>query len=132
MVFNTTFNNISVILWRLVLLVEETGVTVENHQPVVSHWQIYHIMLYQVHLAMSRIKLTMLVVISTDCIDSCKSNYHMITTMTASETWNIVYMGYFYHDKWAIFHLYHGENKLHLMRWWWFSLFTRPTCLVEF
>jgi len=28
MVFNTTFNNISVILWRSVLLGEETG---ENH-----------------------------------------------------------------------------------------------------
>ena len=28
---NTTFNNISVILWRSVLLVEETGVPGENH-----------------------------------------------------------------------------------------------------
>ena len=35
-VFNTTFNNISVIL-LLVLLVEETGVPGENHQPVASH-----------------------------------------------------------------------------------------------
>jgi hypothetical protein len=31
MMFNTTFNNISVILWRSVLLVEETGVPGENH-----------------------------------------------------------------------------------------------------
>ena len=31
MVFNATFNNISVILWQLVLLVEETGVPRENH-----------------------------------------------------------------------------------------------------
>ena len=31
MVFNATFNNISVILWRSVLLVEETGVPRENH-----------------------------------------------------------------------------------------------------
>ena len=31
MVFNATFNNISVILWRSVLLVEETGVRGENH-----------------------------------------------------------------------------------------------------
>jgi hypothetical protein len=29
--FNTTFNNISAISWRSVLLVEETGVTGENH-----------------------------------------------------------------------------------------------------
>jgi len=34
MVFNATFNNISVISWRSVLLVEETG---ENHRPVISH-----------------------------------------------------------------------------------------------
>jgi len=30
-VFNATFNNISVISWRSVLLVEETGVPGENH-----------------------------------------------------------------------------------------------------
>jgi len=37
MVFNATFNNISVILWRLVLFVEETGVPEQNNQPVESH-----------------------------------------------------------------------------------------------
>jgi hypothetical protein len=40
-VFNATFNNISVISWRPVLLVEETGVPGKNH----------HMILYQVHLA---------------------------------------------------------------------------------
>jgi hypothetical protein len=34
MVFNASFDNISVISWRSVLLVEETG---EKHQPVASH-----------------------------------------------------------------------------------------------
>jgi hypothetical protein len=34
MVFNATFNNISVISWRSILLVEETGGPGENHQPV--------------------------------------------------------------------------------------------------
>jgi hypothetical protein len=48
MVFNATFNNISVIWWRSVLLVEETGVLGENHQPAAK---LYHIMLYRVHLA---------------------------------------------------------------------------------
>jgi len=38
-VFKATFNNISVISWWSVLLVEETGVPGENHQPVASHWQ---------------------------------------------------------------------------------------------
>ena len=37
MVFNATFNNISVISWQSVLLVEETGVPGENHQPVPNH-----------------------------------------------------------------------------------------------
>jgi len=36
-VFNATFNNISVISWQSVLLVQETVVTGENHRPVVSH-----------------------------------------------------------------------------------------------
>jgi uncharacterized DUF497 family protein len=35
-VFNTTFNNISVISWRSVLLVEETGGPGENHQSAAS------------------------------------------------------------------------------------------------
>ena len=40
MVVNATFNNISVISWRSVLLVDETGVSGENHRSVASHWQI--------------------------------------------------------------------------------------------
>jgi hypothetical protein len=36
MVFNATFNNISVISWRSVLFVKETGVPGENHPPVAS------------------------------------------------------------------------------------------------
>ena len=39
MMFNATFNNISVISWRSVLLMEETGVLTENHRSVASHWQ---------------------------------------------------------------------------------------------
>jgi hypothetical protein len=39
MVFNATLNNISVISWKSVLLVEETGVPGENHRSVASHWQ---------------------------------------------------------------------------------------------
>ena len=50
MVLNATFNNISVILWQSVLLVEESRLPGENHQPVASNT-----MLYWVHLAMSRI-----------------------------------------------------------------------------
>ena len=46
---------------------------------------LYHVMLYQVHLAWAVFKLTTSVVIGTDCIGSCKSNYHTITTTTAPE-----------------------------------------------
>jgi hypothetical protein len=60
MVLNAT-NNISVISWQSVLLVEETGVPGENQG----------------------FELTTLVVIVTDCIAGCKSNYHTITTITA-------------------------------------------------
>ena len=37
MVFNATFNNILVILWRSVLLVEEIEVPGENHIPATIH-----------------------------------------------------------------------------------------------
>jgi hypothetical protein len=36
-VFNATFNNILVIFWRSVLLLEETGVPRENYRPFASH-----------------------------------------------------------------------------------------------
>ena len=37
MVFNATFNNISVISWRLVLLVEESGFSGESHLGVSTY-----------------------------------------------------------------------------------------------
>jgi hypothetical protein len=53
MVFNATFINIAAILWRSVLLVEETGGPEENHRPVASHWQtlshnIVHLVLIEI------------------------------------------------------------------------------------
>jgi len=39
MVFSASFNNISVISWLSVLLVEEAGVPGENYWPDTSHWQ---------------------------------------------------------------------------------------------
>jgi hypothetical protein len=37
MVLNATFNNISAISWRLILLMEETGVPEENYRPAAGH-----------------------------------------------------------------------------------------------
>jgi hypothetical protein len=79
MVFNATFNNISVISWRSVLLVEETG---ENHWPCRKSWQtLSHNVVSGTWLG---IKLPMLVVIGAYCIGSCKFSYHMVTTTMAS------------------------------------------------
>ena len=54
MVFNTTFNNISVISWLSGLLVEETGVPGENHWSVANHWQTLSD--NAVHLALIKIR----------------------------------------------------------------------------
>jgi len=72
------FNNISVISWRSLSLVEETRIlrekpTTRRNLPD----NLYHIILYRVHFPWVGFKLTALVVTGTG---SCKSNYHVITT----------------------------------------------------
>ena len=85
MVFNATFNNISVISWRSVLLVEETRVPGENLRPVAGHWQTLS------HNVVSSIP--RLVVIRTHnfsgdgyCIGCCRSHYHSMGTTAPSKT----------------------------------------------
>ena len=70
MMFNTTFSNISDILWRSVLLVKETG---EYHDLSLVPAKLYHIILYLVHIAWAGLELTTSVLIGTDCKGSCKS-----------------------------------------------------------
>ena len=87
MVLNTTFNNILIISWRSVLLVEETGLPGENHRPVASHWQtLSHIVVSSTPL-LSGIRTHNLVVVGTNYIGCCTFIYHAITTTT--DQWHL-------------------------------------------
>jgi len=49
-------------------------------------------MLFRVHFSWARFERTTLAVIGTDCIGSCKSNYHTITVTTAPSKKRYWYM----------------------------------------
>ena len=72
MVFNGTFSYIMVII----LLLEETGIPEEKHQPATSHWQTLSHNVVSSTPRLSGIR-------THNVSDDNKFNYHMIMTMTA-------------------------------------------------
>jgi hypothetical protein len=110
MVFNATFNNISVISWWLVLLAEETGVPRENNRPTASHWQILsHHVVSSIPRYEQDSHSSTIVVIGIDSTSSCKSNHNKITQYIMC--WSNV-----------------GSNK---WLWNWYLLLLRYACSIR-
>ena len=117
MVLNATFNNISVISWRSVWLVEESGVPGENNRPAASHWQtLSHNVVSSTCIWVGLIfELTTLGVIGAHYIYNLKSIYHTMTTSTTPNS--IIYCSnYMLNIKRYIYILLSCENFQMLLK----------------
>jgi hypothetical protein len=113
MVFNVTFNNISVISLRSVLLVKETEYREKTTDLSQITNTLYHIILYRGQLPWTGFEPTTYVVLGTDCIVSCKYNY-AITTTKAPPSIICLYNNFFY-----------WNSLWDISSWqiWWMNLF---------
>jgi hypothetical protein len=106
--------------------------------------KLYHIMLYRVHLDWAEFEHTTLVVIVTDYIDSCKSNYHTITTTAAPFRFCffLILILFFLHfiNKEVVWHVnyikltWNTKNVLEIkLRYWYLDFhFFLCTCICHF
>ena len=109
MVFNATFNNISVISWRSVYWWRKSEYP-EKPPTCRSHWQTLSHKV--VHLTLDGIQTHNLS--GTDCLGSCKSKYHTMTATTApgkrmiNKKW-MVYTHLLFCMLW--YKLYHNDRR---------------------
>jgi hypothetical protein len=78
MVFNATFNNISVIWWRSVLLLEEIAAAENTTDLPQITDKLYHTMLYRVHLATSGIRTHNFSGDRHSSLDGSSQNFHCV------------------------------------------------------
>ena len=142
MVFNTTFNNISAISWRSVLLVEETGVPVENHWHAASHWQTLSHKVVSSTIPRSGIRtqsisgdrpncICMHVINSTTIRPRSRQPLQyfflfFLTKIIRSKkkltTWHVIIVGT---PSEQFFNYFKERTSYIVMRWWWGPLCTR-------
>jgi hypothetical protein len=132
MVFIATFNNISVISWRSVLLVDENGEPGENHRFIASHWPtLSHNVISSTPCCLDQ---GVFIITSTFCSKcGCKCYTLKLTTFFVSNRQkNLRYSIYEYLPKWEK-RLY-GHHRLIASHWPTLShnvISSTPCCLDE-
>ena len=79
-------------LYRGVTLFFGVGNRSTRRKPLICRKSLYYIMMCRVPHDWARFEIIILMVIGTDCTCSCKANYHTITTTTALDAIQTMYI----------------------------------------